>query len=66
MVVSDITTEYEKCENEHCRSTEVVAAYDPNTFQSLEHLERSIRRKCSHCGMPLGIVSIKVKVLRKE
>lgn len=66
MVVSDIRVIYSECKNEYCGCSSSIINYNPNVLPDLEALEKAISRRCAHCGVPLGIKSVKMRMLRKE
>lgn len=63
MVVKDATVKYRDCTN--CKASVCISSYQPGPFMNLNALHRSITKRCTKCGMVLGIKSVQIKFVKK-
>lgn len=64
MIVKDVTVQYDDCEI--CHASNCISSYQPRTFTSIERMLRAITKTCTKCNKPLGIKSIRAKLVSKE
>jgi hypothetical protein len=64
MIVRDATTHYVDCP--FCKTSTCISSYQPRLFDSLETLSKAVAKTCFKCGRPLGIESLRVKLISKE